>query len=99
MAHTLKLHREIEKQLSRIPRKQRERLVKSMHSLSIEPRPRGCQRLQDELYRILEGQYRILYAIFDDEVVIVACKVTRRTEKTYRDMEGFLDRALRELSK
>ena len=99
MAYTLKLHRDIEKQLSRIPKKQRERLVNSMRSLSIEPRPHGCQHLQDELYRIREGQYRIIYAIFDDELVILVCKVTRRTEKTYRDLEGLLDRALREILK
>jgi mRNA interferase RelE/StbE len=99
MAYTLKLHRDIEKQLSRIQKKQRERLVDAIRSLSIEPRPHGCQHLQDELYRIREGQYRIIYAIFDDELVIVVCKVTRRTEKTYRDLEGLLDRALRELLK
>ena len=99
MAYTLKLHRDIEKQLSRVPKKQRERLVESMRSLSFEPKPHGCQHLQDELYRIREGQYRIIYAIFDDEVVVVVCKVTRRTEKTYRDLEGLLDRALRELLK
>ena len=99
MAYTLKLHRDIEKQLSRIPKKQRERLANSMRSLSIEPRPHGCQHLQDELYRIREGQYRIIYAIFDDELVILVCKVTRRTEKTYRDLEGLLDRALREILK
>ncbi len=99
MAYTLKLHQDIEKQLSRIPKKQRERLVEAMRSLSVEPRPHGCQHLQDELFRIREGQYRIIYAIFDDEVVVVVCKVTRRTEKTYRDLEGLLDRALRELLK
>jgi len=99
MAYKLKLHRDIEKQLSRIPKKQRERLVEAMRSLSVEARPHGCQHLQDELIRIREGQYRIIYAVFDDEVVVVVCKVTRRTEKTYRDLEGLLDRALRELLK
>ena len=99
MAYALKLHRDIEKQLSRIPKKSRERLVEAMRSLSVKPRPHGYQHLQDELFRIREGQYRIIYAIFDEEVVIVICKVTRRTEKTYRDLEGLLDRALRELLK
>jgi len=57
------------------------------------------QHLQDELFRIRIGEYRIIYAVFDDEVVVVVCKVTRRTEKTYRDLEGLLDKALRELLK
>lgn len=99
MLHTLKLHRDIEKQLRRIPKKQQERLVNAMRSLRFEPRPHGCQHLQDELYRLREGQYRIIYAVFDDEVVVVVCKVTRRTEKTYRDLVEVLDKALRELLK
>ena len=99
MAYTLKLHRDVEKQLNRIPTKQRERLVETMRSLRDEPRPHGCQHLQDELFRIRDGEYRIIYAVFDDEVIVVVCKVTRRTGKTYRDLEGPLDKALRELLK
>ncbi len=99
MAYTLKLHRDVEKQLNRIPTKQRERLVETMRSLRDEPRPHGCQHLQDELFRIRDGEYRIIYAVFDDEVIVVVCKVTRRTGKTYRDLEGLLDKALRELLK
>lgn len=99
MAYTLKLHRDVEKQLSRISHKQRERLVETMRSLRFEPRPHGCQHLQDELFRIRIGEYRIIYAVFDEEVVVVVCKATRRTEKTYRDLEGLLDKALLELLK
>jgi len=95
--YELKLHRDVEKQLSRITRKQRERVVETMRSLRAEPRPHGCQHLQDELFRVRVGQYRIVYAVFDDEVIVVVCKVARRTERTYRDLEMLLDRALREL--
>lgn len=97
MAYVLKLHRDVEKQLSRIPKKQRERVVETMRSLSGKPRPYGCQHLQDELFRVRVGQYRIVYAVFDDEVIVVVCKVARRTERTYKDLERLLDRALREL--
>ncbi len=97
MAYTLKLHREVEKQLERIPKKPRERVVEAMRSLREEPRPHGCQHLQGELFRVRVGECRIGYAVFDDEVVVVVCGVARRTEKTYRNLEKLLDRALREL--
>jgi mRNA interferase RelE/StbE len=97
MAYQLKIHRQVEKQLGRIGKSQRERLVEAMRSLREEPRPRGCQHLIDQLFRIRVGQYRVIYAVFDEEVVVVVCKVARRTEKTYRDLEVLLDRALREL--
>lgn len=97
MAYTVKLHRDVEKQLSRIPKKQQERVVQAIRSLSIEPRPNGCLHLQDTLFRIREGEYRIIYAIFDEEVVVIVCRVARRTGKTYRDLEALLERAIREL--
>jgi mRNA interferase RelE/StbE len=99
MAYELKLHRHVEKQLSRIGKKERERLVEAMRSLREEPRPQGCEHLMDALFRIRVGQYRIIYAVFDEEVVVVVCKVAKRTEKTYRDLEALLDRALRDLLK
>ena len=99
MSYELKLHRDVEKQLERIPKKQRGRLVETMRSLRIEPRPAGCVKLEDQLYRIRQGQYRIIYAIFDDEVVVVVCKVALRTERTYRDLREMLDRAIQEIRK
>ena len=93
MAYTLKIHRNVEKQLQRIQKKQRERLVTTMRSLHADPRPAGCLRLDDVLFRVRQGQYRIIYAVFDEDVVVVICKVARRTEDTYRDLETLLDRA------
>ena len=97
MKYTLKLHRDVEKQLSRIPEKQRERVIETMRSLRNDPRPSGCIKLSEVLHRVREGQYRIIYAIFDDEVVVFICKVARRTETTYRDLQKLLDRAIREI--
>jgi mRNA interferase RelE/StbE len=99
MKYVLKLHRDIEKQLARIPDKQRARLIETMRSLRNNPRPSGCIKLDDVLYRIREGQYRIVYAIFDDEIVVFICKVARRTETTYRDLRKLLDRAIREIKR
>lgn len=87
----------MEKQLRRIPPKQQERLVQTMRSFREGPGLRSCKFLQDELYRIRVGEYRIIYAVFDREVVVVVCKVGRRSEKYYRDLDALLDKALRDL--
>lgn len=97
MPYELKLHRDVEKRLEKIPKKQRERLVETMRSLREEPQPIGCVKLEDRLYRIRQGQYRIIYAIFDDEIIVFVCKVTRRTETIYRDLKNMLDRAIGEI--
>jgi len=99
MAYALKLHRDVEKQLRRVPKKQQERLVDTMRSFRSEPRPHGCEHLQDVLYRVRVGEYRIIYAVFDDKVVVVVCKVERRSEKTYKNLEKLLSKAINELMK
>ena len=93
MVYTLKVHWDVEKQLKRIPKKQRERLVTTMRSLRADPRPAGCLKLDNTLYRIRQGQYRIIYAVFDEDVVVIVCKVARRAEDTCRNLQTLLDRA------
>ena len=91
--YSLKIHRKVEKQLQRIPKKQLERVVNTMRSLRKDPRPSGCVKLEDQLYRVRQGQYRIIYAIFDNELVVVICKVARRSEDTYKNLQSLLTRA------
>jgi len=91
--YTLKIHREVEKQLQRIPRNHRGRVVDAMRSLCDDPRPAGCVKLEDNLYRVRQGSYRIIYAVFDEEIVIIVCKVARRTEETYKNLPALLSRA------
>jgi mRNA interferase RelE/StbE len=97
MPYRLLLHRDVEKQLRRIPEKYQERLVDTMRFFREEPRPHGSEHLQDELYRKRVGNYRVIYAVFDEEVVVVVCKVSRRSEKTYRDLEKLLSKAIDQL--
>lgn len=97
--YSVKIHRKVEKQLQRIPKKQLERVVNTMRSLCDDPRPSGCVKLEEHLYRVRQGQYRIIYAIFDDEVVVVICKVARRSEDTYKNLQSILARAENVLGK
>ena len=94
----LKIYHKVEKQLQRIPKKQLERVVKTMRSLRDDPRPSGCVKLEEQLYRVRQGQYRIIYAVFDDQVVVVICKVARRSEDTYKNIKTLLNRAENVLS-
>lgn len=95
MAFLLKVHRDVEKQLQRIPMKQRERLVSTMRSLRDDPRPAGSVKLDNILYRVRQGQYRVIYAVFDEDIVVVICKVAKRAEGTYRNLKILLERAKR----
>jgi mRNA interferase RelE/StbE len=58
-----------------------------IQSLANDPRPAGCKKLKsgryDNLYRIREGDWRILYAIEDDRIVVLILDVVRR-DQAYR---------------
>jgi mRNA interferase RelE/StbE len=89
-SYRLLLHPNIEKQLGRIPAAQTKRLADSIRSLRRDPRPAQCKHLLQELYRIREGEYRIVYAVFDEEQIVYIGKVARRSEKIYRDLTVLL---------
>jgi len=96
-SYRLLLHPKIEKQISLIPITQALRLAEVMRSLKDNPRPVQSKHLTGELYRIREGDYHIVYAVFDVERVVFVGKIGRRSEKFYRDLKSLLVAARRAL--
>lgn len=69
------------KDLHAIPIADRRRILKRIKSLARDPRPAGCQKLTGlEQYRIRQGNYRILYSIEGDRLVVIVVKVGHRRE-------------------
>jgi mRNA interferase RelE/StbE len=71
-----------EQQLHALAKPLRKLLVKRLHALRTSPRPLGVTKLEglDHLYRIHEGDYRIVYAIRDKDLIVLAIKNGARTE-------------------
>ena len=73
------------KQLKKLPKDIKERIDIKIQELAIEPRPSGVKKLQDDdLYRIRVSDYRIIYQIYDDVLLVTVVKVKHRRE-VYRD--------------
>ena len=69
------------KELEAVPKKDRQRIVTKIRSLSVEPRPPGCERLSGhDLYRIRQGNYRVLYTVQDPDLVVVIVMIGHRRE-------------------
>ena len=69
------------KELENIPRRDLKKIIDRIQSLANNPRPPGSQKLsQSELYRIRQGNYRIVYEIKDKELIIHVVKVGHRRE-------------------
>ena len=65
-----------EQQLHALARPLQKLLMKRLHALRTSPRPPGVTKLEglDQLYRIREGDARIIYAIRDKDLLVLAIK-------------------------
>lgn len=69
------------KEIERIQREDRVRIVERIRSLAFDPRPAGIRKLSgQEKYRIRQGSYRILYQIIDQELIVQVVKVVHRRD-------------------
>ena len=70
------------KEIEAIPRKKdRQRIVKRIAQLGDDPRPSGCQKLSGQnRYRIRQGQYRIVYGVEDDRLIVYVVKIGHRKD-------------------
>jgi mRNA interferase RelE/StbE len=75
------------KDLAALPRAMARRIDEEILSLAEVPRPAEAVKLKgaDALYRVRVGDYRIVYEVQDDVVVIVIARVGHRRE-VYRGL-------------
>lgn len=77
------------KDFEKIPRQFRENIREKVESLAVNPRPDGSIKLsgskKNPLYRIRCGDYRIIYTIQDDRLVIIIVELGHRKD-IYREL-------------
>ena len=71
-----------EKKLKKIPKKDISKIVILIQSLTINPYPVGCRKLSGEetIYRVRQGQYRVIYEVKNHELVILILKIGHRKD-------------------
>ncbi|MBN3898195.1 MAG: type II toxin-antitoxin system RelE/ParE family toxin [Nostoc sp. NOS(2021)] len=74
------------KQLKKLSPELQERIQVQIDDLAIEPRPKGVKKLKgkENAYRIRVGEYRVIYDIFDEILVVNVVEVGHRS-KVYKD--------------
>nr|WP_230967852.1 type II toxin-antitoxin system RelE/ParE family toxin [Nostoc sp. WHI] len=75
------------KQLKKLSPELQERIQGRIDDLATEPRPNGVKKLKgkESAYRIRVGEYRIIYDIFDDILMVNVVEVGHRS-KVYKDV-------------
>ena len=67
------------KELKKVPKNDLKRILSRIANLGDDPRPTGCEKLTGhELYRVRQGNYRIVYSIQEYELTVWIIKVGHR---------------------
>jgi len=79
--------RRVQEELDVLQEADYERVVIKLRALANAPRPRGCEKLYDAIYRVRVGDFRIIYFIDEKSERIEVGGIRRRTERTYKRIE------------
>jgi mRNA interferase RelE/StbE len=80
------LRSQVQKSLDRLPKSYFQAVIEAIKGLSQIPRPRGIEKVKTTgLWRIRQGDYRIIYAIDDNEHLVTIVRVGHRRE-IYRSL-------------
>jgi mRNA interferase RelE/StbE len=74
--------RSAEKQLKKLPPQAQRKIAAVVMSLGIDPRPYGSKKLSGTMnsYRVRVGDYRVIYEIYEREIVVSVLKIGHRRD-------------------
>jgi len=70
-------------QLRKLDPPVRKRILRRVAKLEKQPRPKSAKKIQgstEPLYRVREGDYRIVYTIRDDRLIVLVLRFGHRSE-------------------
>ena len=77
--YSVEIKKSAAKEIAKLQKPVLKRVLEKIQALASEPRPAGCKKLSgDEKYRVRVGDYRILYKIEDDVLIVYVVKVGHR---------------------
>jgi mRNA interferase RelE/StbE len=78
--YSLEIKRTVVKEMRAVPKKDVARILKAIAALADEPRGPTSEKLSSrELYRVRQGNYRILYEIRDADHTVTVVKIAHRS--------------------
>lgn len=86
MTYKIQFALKAEKDLAALPRIEIKKLAKRIEKLASNPFPNGYKKLkgqknqEDEIYRVRQGDYRILYSVYKEKLIILIVKIGNRRE-------------------
>jgi mRNA interferase RelE/StbE len=82
MSYAVTLLRDAQKALDKMEEDQRGRMIRAMRLLENDPRHSGVVKMsgEDDLFRVRVGDWRIVYTIRDNELLVIVIRIGHRRE-------------------
>lgn len=83
MSYKVKIQKRAAKFLEKIPRKDALKILQVIDALSQDPRPRWIEKIKGvktDLFRTSWGNYRIIYTIEDDILIVTVFDINARKD-------------------
>lgn len=90
-SYTIEFAPRTEKQLAIIPKDLRKLIFNRIEKLKMDPRPENIEPLHGNdsgLYRIRQGDYRIVYSIQDKKLMILIVRIVHRKEVIIKNIRA-----------
>jgi len=84
--YKIEVRRRAQRALDRLPKTDFQAVVQTMKELAQTPRPRGAEKVKSTgLWRIRQGDYRVIYGIDDNQHLVTVVRIGHRSE-VYRSL-------------
>jgi mRNA interferase RelE/StbE len=83
MAYIVEFAPAARRQLRKLDRPVQVRVLRRVEKLENQPRPKTAETLKgttETVYRVREGDYRIIYTIEDDRLIVLVVRIGHRSE-------------------
>ncbi|MCY3023804.1 MAG: type II toxin-antitoxin system RelE/ParE family toxin [Planctomycetota bacterium] len=82
MAYRIEYRPAFERAFRKLPAEVQSRVAPKISALADNPRPHGCVKMAgpEDLYRLRVGEYRIIYEIHDEVLVVLVIRIGHRRE-------------------
>ena len=78
--YKIEITRKAQKSLAKLKKKQRDKIVQSIFDLANDPCSKAKKLKGREGYRIRVGDYRVIYEIENDKIVVIVLHIGHRRE-------------------
>lgn len=81
LTYKVRIQKKVEKEIAKIPKKQRDKVIQAIKFLGKNPHPVGSSKLTNrDGWRIRVANYRIIYSVRDEELLVLVVKVGHRKD-------------------